>query len=281
MALINGQFFGDMKGKVGGIVMSRNKAGKVARQYIVPTDAKSAQQVVQRGRFGTAVTAWNTLSSLARSAWNTFASTIFKPKRKQSSGSYSGYQAFCSVNTLLNFNNEHQQIAAFTPTTISGTFDTYVKQLLTPPTSSFTPVALDGSSNEISLSLSAASLNATTGEFTATLGLNPAPDTSMIFSQTGLAPFFGLSFYLSTALQPGSNVPSNYDAYFLGTTGPLSACTIPGNPTSCGIGFTVPASYMQNLKLGFVTGMDYYVTMYAISNDGQSSRLGMVKITMA
>lgn len=60
----------DGRGKIGGHVASKNKAGNYLRTKVTPVNPRTQAQVNVRGYFGTAAKAWAGLSDANRTAWN-------------------------------------------------------------------------------------------------------------------------------------------------------------------------------------------------------------------
>jgi hypothetical protein len=281
MALIKGQFWGDMSGKVGGIVFGRNKAGKTARQYVVPTDAKSGQQVKVRSVFASAVSFWNSISSLTKSQWNTFASTIFKPKRPKGGVSYSGFQAFTSLNAMVNTMNTHNDLALITIPSNTATYIDFSNQVGVPPVLPSSNLIMDGNDVVESLSLTAVTYNSVTGAWTVELGVDPVITATIpVFENPVTEIPIGFALYFSGVLPTGANSVGNYDQFLIGI---LRHPVFVSNVTAMSsftFGGIVNNDYLINLKNGFTPGVDVFATVFAISLNGQSSRIGMVRVTL-
>jgi hypothetical protein len=281
MALINGQMFGDMSGKLGGMVFTRNKAGKTIRAYVNPTDAKSGQQITQRSRFATVVSVWATLTDIAKGAWTSFANSLFSPKKPKVGGSYSGYQAFTSVNSLLNFSKAHDYTATFTPTTVDLNLSSFPAQLVSPPTTGFSSNIQSSTGTAIALTLKSFSLNTLTGACIGVLTMDPGPQAAApVFENPITDKKVGFSFFGSTVLSPGANSCSNYEAYCLGTIPPPGAITGWSSLSDLTFNWTIPSDYFGNLKGGFSAGQQIFVTVYAVGDEGQSAKIGMLKVTL-
>lgn len=107
MALIvGGSPMGEIRGKLGSSVFSRNKAGQIVRAYAKPTDPSTQAQITARSNFGQAVNAFHSLTPAQKAAWNSFASSYFSSKRRGNLPSvHSGVNAFISLrNVALNMN---------------------------------------------------------------------------------------------------------------------------------------------------------------------------------
>jgi hypothetical protein len=60
----------DGRGKIGGHVASKNRAGSYFRTKVTPTNPNTAAQVLARSRFATLSVAWSALTDAYRLAWN-------------------------------------------------------------------------------------------------------------------------------------------------------------------------------------------------------------------
>lgn len=60
----------DMRNKLNGSVLSKNKYGSYIRNKVTPTNPQSAAQVAQRAKLATFASKWRTLTEEQRQAWN-------------------------------------------------------------------------------------------------------------------------------------------------------------------------------------------------------------------
>jgi hypothetical protein len=60
----------DGRGKIGGHVMSKNRAGAYMRTKVTPTNPNTSSQVLARQRLSTLAIAWSALTDAYRLAWN-------------------------------------------------------------------------------------------------------------------------------------------------------------------------------------------------------------------
>jgi hypothetical protein len=88
-------------GKRGPVVSYRSPFGQVSRQYIVPRDPHTADQMARRAAFGRARFLWRTLSEEQHVAWARTASGRRTRARLQQSGRLSGYLLFVQINCNL------------------------------------------------------------------------------------------------------------------------------------------------------------------------------------
>lgn len=107
MARVIGNPFGDMRGKLGGMVFSRNKSGQIVRVYVKNTDKESESQVARRGRFAAVSSLWSSIPLANKANWNQYAEQYFSPKSGKKHGLYSGFSAFMSCESnKVNFQNQ-------------------------------------------------------------------------------------------------------------------------------------------------------------------------------
>lgn len=69
-----GNGWADARGKVGGVIYSKNKGGSYAKNYTKPANPRTPAQVAQRNRFSFVSTNWRELDNEERNAWNYAAS---------------------------------------------------------------------------------------------------------------------------------------------------------------------------------------------------------------
>lgn len=65
-----GMMMTDARGKLGGQVFSKNKAGAYVRTKVTPTNPQTAAQAAARALFGSISAGWSALSDSVRAAWN-------------------------------------------------------------------------------------------------------------------------------------------------------------------------------------------------------------------
>lgn len=99
--ILGGGTFGEMRGKLGSSVFSRNRSGAIIRQYIIPIDVRSTAQLNARASFGSASSSWHSLTSEKKTLWQDFADLGYVPKNGTNSGQYSGFQAHTSLANVV------------------------------------------------------------------------------------------------------------------------------------------------------------------------------------
>ena len=90
----------DARGSAGGITASRNRSGNYLRKRIKPTNALTSFRSRARNDLAGAASAWPTLTSAQRSAWNSFADTNLVPNKLGDLVKISGIDWFVRANSL-------------------------------------------------------------------------------------------------------------------------------------------------------------------------------------
>lgn len=104
--IVGGSPIGELRGKMGGFVFSRNSAGQYVRSYVVPVDPNTIAQQRARSSFASASGSWHGLADSDKSLWNSFAKTHFNPQRGANTGQFSGINAFTAlINGQLQYSS--------------------------------------------------------------------------------------------------------------------------------------------------------------------------------
>jgi hypothetical protein len=91
----------DGRGKIGGHVASKNRAGSYMRTKVTPVNPKTAAQVLARSRFSTLSVAWSGLTDAQRAAWNN-ATDLWKGSNVFGDIKHpSGFNLFQRLNNML------------------------------------------------------------------------------------------------------------------------------------------------------------------------------------
>ena len=101
MAVISlGGIVADIRGKLGGIVFSKNSSGGYVRQNTKPVNPQSALQNVLRAIFTTLVTAWReTLTESQREGWGVYAKNVVVKNKVGNDIYLSGFNHFIRSGT--------------------------------------------------------------------------------------------------------------------------------------------------------------------------------------
>lgn len=97
-----GALAADARGKIGGIVYSRNSSGAYARTKVSPVNVNTQSQKDVRSIFGTLSKQWGSaLTDSQRQAWNLFATTWPRTDVFGNSVTISGQNMYVSLNAIL------------------------------------------------------------------------------------------------------------------------------------------------------------------------------------
>jgi hypothetical protein len=102
--ILFGNMIADARGKMGGVVYSRNTYGAYARQKVSPVQPRSATQLNQRNRLVAQSKDWGSISQAARDAWGSFALTHPIRDVFGLSKNLSGQAMFMKLNLGLSSN---------------------------------------------------------------------------------------------------------------------------------------------------------------------------------
>ena len=89
------------RSKDAGTVFSRNRFGAYTRKKTIPVNTNTTKQIAVRENFRLASTAWKSLTSLQRQAWNEFANNYTYTNVFGESKKLTGAQLFTSGNARL------------------------------------------------------------------------------------------------------------------------------------------------------------------------------------
>lgn len=147
-ALLLGNPWGELRGKLGGNIFARNIHGAYVRQYVKPVNPNTTAQGIAKDAFANVVSQYRNLSSEERTAWNEYAKTVYIPRQGSTSGRYSGYQAFVAVKIA----NERSQFLNRTYTLFNETNSTITDFEVEEWNSSSYPAPNKGKLNNLLLS---------------------------------------------------------------------------------------------------------------------------------
>lgn len=90
----------EVRGTIGGVTFSANRAGSYAKGWRRPTDPATPDQMAKRASINALPNAWRGLTTLQQNGWNTFATTPPETLTNSLGQTYtlSGYGWFCKLN---------------------------------------------------------------------------------------------------------------------------------------------------------------------------------------
>jgi hypothetical protein len=89
-----------IRGTIGGVTYSANRAGPYARAWGLSTNPRTARQVNARNNLSAWSKAWNALTSSNRTGWNTYAAAAAQAKTDSLGNTYyaSGFNWYIAIN---------------------------------------------------------------------------------------------------------------------------------------------------------------------------------------
>jgi hypothetical protein len=287
--IVGGNPLGEFRGKLGGLVYSRNKAGQYARSYAKPVDPRTQAQITARQAFAQAVSGFHTLTPMLKSGWNSFASQYFTSKNRGNvPGIHSGVNAFVSLrNTLINM---QRTIALETPVVLVNEVAAIGVTMQNIFLNSIAPQSvMEGvlAGGNYIIGSSSASFEVELNEISVELNLipqgtpsnpNPGPTGNSVLTD-GNGKSVGFAAYISNKLNQAGTFVNNPDIILLGNTGLFLdyVVTIPTVPNK--IEITFPTQILQaNYKNDFQSGQ-FKVGLFMYNSEGQVIQLSSTHIT--
>lgn len=120
-----GQIISEARGKIAGMVFSKNGSGSFIRQKVTPINPSSLRQQQARSYLIAASKAWAVLSETIHKQWNTVTTTFKKQNSIGDTYTVSGFNLFVS-----RFSNALNVLSA-APTTYPGNDDAHIFTSLT------------------------------------------------------------------------------------------------------------------------------------------------------
>lgn len=103
MKIIFGSFIVAGRGKIGGHVASRNRAGAYLRTKVTPTNPQTNAQTTVRNNFTANAQGWKGLTAAQRTEWNSAVGNYAGTDRFGNLAINSGFNLYCSINNNLRF----------------------------------------------------------------------------------------------------------------------------------------------------------------------------------
>lgn len=103
MAKVNfGTVVNDARGKIAGIVLSKNKSGAYVRTKVTPANPRTAAQQAVRANFASLSQAWSgTLTQAQRDAWTAYATTFPRTNIFGNSLVLNGLNMYCALGAIM------------------------------------------------------------------------------------------------------------------------------------------------------------------------------------
>jgi len=101
MKVLYGQIISEARGKLGGLVASKNTYGNYMRNKVTPANPQTSEQVIARNRLSTISSAWSSLTDEQRQAWNGFASQVSRLNIFGNNVPLTGFNMFQKLNNIV------------------------------------------------------------------------------------------------------------------------------------------------------------------------------------
>ena len=204
MARLLGFTIGELRGKVGGNVYSRNKAGAYVRAKVTPVNPQTVIQQQARYRFGNMSILFQSLTPSQKGCWHNFATTHFNPLKGSNTGIYSGGNAFVALRQSAGQGNQMRLAPTGTAGATALTFTTspYL-EAIEPPDFPFSAILRDSNGTNREVLVQPLSLNSG-GEMSIGLSIpsgatDPTATINSFIDAEGVK--WGLSAYVSNPLK--------------------------------------------------------------------------------
>ena len=101
MAIVKNNPFGDVKGSIGPLTFTSNKAGQILRLNTPTHPSHVSSNLVNSVHLGLVSSLWRKLSDQQRHDWNDFALNNYIPFRTGNLSKRSGFTAFTAINSNI------------------------------------------------------------------------------------------------------------------------------------------------------------------------------------
>lgn len=282
MAKLLESTFGQISGKLGGMVFSRNAGGAYIRAGVKGVNPQTQSQLRARNAFASVSTLFRTLSSAEKTAWQEFADNWYSPRSGGNVGQFSAYNAFIALRSTVQ---QSQRLAREISFDINGvastgglTYDPFTPMPEMPLAIGLSPAYFDPNEQSQVLTLTQAEVfvDGNAG-FTLQVGDGSGVELENMIDAYGNN--LGFAVYISNG-NPSDNMSYNNEfAICLGFVKPFS--------------LTTPGSQLlevETLRYGMETSInpgeykrfplkDEYVnvTVLAMNKYGMFSRLGSIE----
>ncbi len=289
MARIVGSTFGELRGKLGGLVFARNAFGAYARSYVIPVNPNTERQAQARNAFSQSVGSWHTLTDAQKSAWHDYAAQYFSSKRLGNvSGGHTGINAFVSLrNSLINMDRLKQDIASQTlsinSAPVTGLTQASILLPLLPPSQPFQPILAGGDYGIDAVLVTSFNTNGV-GQIQFSLvymgatGASPAaptPISSNLFVDNN-GSLMGLAIYASNALAQASQFVNNPETILISNTGLIDDyTTTPVVPTTISVNFNTNV-FSGTQRTTWTLNQYVRFDAWLYNSYGESSRVGSI-----
>jgi len=282
MARILGSLIGELSGKLGGYVFSRNGSGAYIRQYVKPINPNSVAQAAARQLFTNAASSYHALVDFQKANWSDFAKNLYNPLVGPNDGQFSGFNAYVACNIAVQGANKGLDLVNFFP----------LGDPLSPATQISIPSVVNPSSNTLStsvmseggiaISLAGAVINESfPGEFSLNIQYNVggggAPAGQKIKSEltSGTGQRIGIGLYMSNGVQQRHDFVNSPYLFKVFQTGLLTFGDLDGISNIVSE-FVLKADQFTDYKEAPIEGNYVRFTPFIYSEFGQIAKLASI-----
>lgn len=282
MAKVLNSSIGQLSGKMGGMVFSRNKGGAYVRAGVKGNNPQTQTQLKARYAFGSVATLFRSLTSAEKTSWQEFADNYYSPRNGGNAGQFSGYNAFIALRSAVQqaYLRPLEPVIKNTGVDISSgiTFTDFTPMPETPIAKSFAPAVKTTGGDNALLSVKSAVIE-TDGSFNVVLQVGDGTGVDLAGNVDENGYEIGYAVYISNG-NPSDNMSyNNQFAVNLGYVKPWNA-TAPGTDLlaveTIGVDSSVafPIGSLKRFPL-----LDEYVnvTVYAFNKYGMFTRIGNIE----
>lgn len=280
----DGVFITNLRGKLGGIVGSRNGAGQFLRVLVRSVQPNSIAQLAAKANFSVGASIFRALSGLNKALWNGFSKGIFSPKDSTNTGQYNGQQACQSLST--SFTNSIAKDKAFTvkvnDAVLAGgeTFDSFQGPQDAPPVATINSNLTLQAGGSVAQSLLSATI-ALTGLFSFKMQIGDGAGNDITSWENASGADIGYAIFMSTG-NPSSNMAfKSLERYLLGYFKHVSATVEDDLDAANDFEFTATDPFLIAEHKQFPSvGQTVLISVYAVDVNNQMSLVGRVETTL-
>jgi hypothetical protein len=277
MAIIRGEVFGDVRGRIGGTVFQKNKAGKILRAYVKGIDAKTEAQMEQRGNYSLVAERWKVITTAQRQAWTTFASSIYAPKIRRGGNQWSGVNAFIGCNSQIVSCYHRSSTITIDSGAVSFTTSPFPQRSDDPATYSFYGLVLDDTGKNFPLNFSDTIFDVKAGTISYKLNFGSIPSGHIKFKNPAPSNYSTcFALYLSIPVGETQMFTPKMNSVLISSIPPIDDIVATGNDSIL-ITHALDPDFTAKLKYGFPVGAFIYISLYAVSIYGQGVLIGNLK----
>ena len=282
MAKLLESTFGQLSGKLGGMVFSRNAGGAYVRAGVKGVNPQTQSQLRARNAFASVSTLFRTLSSSEKTLWQEFADNWYSPRQGGNVGQFSAYNAFIALRSTVQQSIRLADEASFY---LNGllfeepmTYEVFTPMPEVPLAIGLAPAYVDANDVSFVLSLIEAQV-LTDGRFDITMQVGDGVETDLLNLIDSYGNALGFAVYISNG-NPSDNMSyTNEFSKCLAFITPQKVTT-PGSDldTVETVGFRKTTGISVGEYKRFPLLNEYVnVTVLAMNKYGMFSRLGSIE----